>query len=196
MRKSLFDYKVVKYKKGMATLLDEAMPPEQVIRIMSARLDYLAPFVAWTQTFDDYTLDNHTDKSVMKMCRYKLRNYMKTRKTGLSCVIYWELTPDKLRLHFHAIVKGEILSTVKGFCQTLKQMGHQLLKPIDNLEAWVAYCDKSCDNGKPIFEQRRTLTMGADTMVFDMEYREVSEQPPEDTAEVLEEDGPSNDTDS
>lgn len=139
-------------KKEFGLLLDDRIPQiEEVWETISQDVKYSAtagPYYclssyAFTGTINYKKLFPKTikDKTALVQFGYiksKVRNYL-SRK-NIKVILYFDLRPKDLSLHFHGVCQGNV-AQIEAFSKFWKRnIGFTLLKPIDDVDKWKAYC--------------------------------------------------------
>lgn len=144
----------IKHKKTWFRLLDETTSRRkaiweainQDISLSSTSSSYycLSSYAFnGTLNYDKAFLKPLKDKTARVQISYiKHRINTFIRKHKLDVILYWELSPEKLRLHCHGVVyacpaKQDIF---KKFWN--RNLGHALVKIIDDPKKWKDYCEK------------------------------------------------------
>lgn len=154
----------IQKKKGFVQLLDERMPKiealwafivEDVSRCLTAGPYYCLSSYAITLTLNYKKAFPKSIKNKAAIVQYgyiktKLKNYTKRLK-NLSVLIYFDLRPRDLSLHFHGVAFGNNcqIEQFNSYCKRV--LGYTCLKPIDDALMWKSYCNsKLCHEVLPV----------------------------------------------
>lgn len=155
----------ISHKKGFVQLLDERMPKikevwssvdEDVSRSRASGPYYCLSSYAFTGTINYKKAfpKSILGKSAIVQHGYiktKLRNYVNRKITDLTVLLYFDLRPNDLSLHYHGVLFGVNYQINKFNCFFKRNIGFTLIKPIDNPDKWETYCSaKLCHQVLPV----------------------------------------------
>lgn len=154
-----------KYKKAFVQVLDERMPKikevwssvgQDVSHSVTSGPYYCLSSYAWTGTIN---YKKAFPKSILGKSaivqhghiKTKLRNYVSRKCKDLTVLLYFDLRPKDLTLHYHGVLYGVNYQINKFDCYFKRTVGFTLLKPIDNPDKWETYCSaKLCHKVLPV----------------------------------------------